>query len=203
MDLNAVQSETVITLFSATLQVAASEEELTRTLKKLENEFGGTIPDWEDLLRRKLRAERLIAEEAALDKYLEEKNAPAVLPETAPKPRVERVYVGRDNRTDEEIAASYRDYCQRRLKYVFLTAFANSLYQKEKISLERYQRLENVFAAFYGFDDSLLARRDKPPEGCVFVHLHKRRRKRKAYTQHTPEYWKRIADFGEGDERHD
>ena len=211
MDLNSKQSDTVIRLFSAALQTAVSEEEMMDTLRKLENEFGGTIPHWEDLLRRQLRADRLLAEEAALEKYLEERDTPAVLPAAPQRTTVERVYIGRDNRTDEEIMASHREYCKRRIRYVILTAFANTLYQKKKLSLKGYRSLEDTFAMFYGFGDSTVARRHSPPADSVAVPLHPRKKKRKPYTQHSPEYWRNLFslpplagdDSKSGDEHHD
>lgn len=193
MDLNSKQSDTVIQLFTAALRAAGSEDGLMQTLRKLENDFGGTIPQWEVLLRRQLRAERLLAEEAALEKYLEARDTPAVLPASPRNPKVERVYIGRDNRTDEEIMASHREYCKRRIRYLILTAFANSLYQRKRLSLKGYRSLEDVFAAFYGFGESTIARRHSPPADSVAVPLHPRKKKRRTYTQHSPEYWKNFT----------
>jgi len=187
--MNAKQKQEVIKMYAETIEAENDVKKRIRHIEKLKDTFSAEIENWEILLREYADRKRLMGVISAMEvrsghtphtpsvplpeKIEESKETPA-LPFYTPKSR-------------EQLDAEMKEFNEKRMRYVMLMSFADTLYKQGKLTLDSYYCIQEIFGEFYGFTEKSIFYWNGPHIGeATKKETHRRN---KTYTRRNTAYW--------------
>ena len=187
--MNAKQKQEVIKMYAETIEGENDIKKRIRQIEKLKDMFGAEIENWEVLLREYADKKNLMGVISAMDarsghtprtpsvpkpKDAEESKETSPLPFYTPK-------------SQEQLDAEMKEFNEKRMRYVMLMSFADTLYKQEKLTLESYYCIQEIFGEFYGFTEKSIFYWNGPHVGePIEKDTH---RINKTYTRRNTAYW--------------
>ena len=186
--MNEKQKQEIIKMYASIIEDEADVNKRVRQIEKLKDMFSVEIADWETRLRNYAEKKSFLGVICALElwnghtppipkKQDNQEKIPSELPYYTPK-------------TPEEIESITKDINDRRMRYAILMYLADSMYKQNKIDLEQYYDIQEIFSDFFGFPETSIFYWNGPHQGeKVEMSFPKKRR---TYTRRNLEYWEKY-----------
>lgn len=183
--MNAKQKQEIIKMYADSIEAEADVKKRVRQIEKLKDMFSAEISDWEVLLHDYAEKKSFMGVICALEvwnghtpptpkKQNDQEKSPSGLPYYTPK-------------TQEEIDASIKELNDRRIQYAIMMSLADNMYWQNRITLETYYDVQEIFSEFFGFPETSIFYWNGPHKGeKIEKPLPKIRQK---YTRRNLEYW--------------
>ena len=183
--MNAKQKQEIMKMYADSIEAEADVKKRVRQIEKLKDMFSAEISDWEVLLHDYAEKKSFMGVICALEvwnghtpptpkKQNDQEKSPSGLPYYTPK-------------TQEEIDASIKELNDRRIQYAIMMSLADNMYWQNRITLETYYDVQEIFSEFFGFPETSIFYWNGPHKGeKIEKPLPKIRQK---YTRRNLEYW--------------
>ena len=183
--MNAKQKQEIIKMYADSIEAEADVKKRVRQIEKLKEMFSAEISDWEVLLHDYAEKKSFMGVICALEvwnghtpptpkKQNDQEKSPSGLPYYTPK-------------TQEEIDASIKELNDRRIRYAIMMCLADNMYWQNRITLETYYDVQEIFSDFFGFPVTSIFYWNGPHKGeKIEKPLPKTRQK---YTRRNLAYW--------------
>ena len=186
--MNAKQKQEVIKMYAETIEAENDVKKRIRHIEKLKDTFSAEIENWEVLLCEYADRKRLMGVISAMD--VRSGHTPHM--PSMPIADGEEVHKGTTMpvytpKSQEQLDAEMKEFNEKRMRYVMLMSFADTLYKQGKLTLENYYFIQDAFGKFYGFTEKSLFYWDGPHVGePIEKDTHRRN---KTYTRRNTAYW--------------
>jgi len=183
--MNAKQKQEIIKMYADSIEAEANVKKRVRQIEKLKEMFSAEISDWEVLLHDYAEKKSFMGVICALEvwnghtpptpkKQNDQEKSSSGLPYYTPK-------------TQEEIDASIKELNDRRIRYAIMMCLADNMYWQNRITLETYYDVQEIFSEFFGFPETSIFYWNGPYKGeKIAKPLPKTRQK---YTRRNLAYW--------------
>ena len=183
--MNAKQKQEIIKMYADSIEAEANVKKRVRQIEKLKEMFSAEISDWEVLLHDYAEKKSFMGVICALEvwnghtpptpkKQNDQEKSSSGLPYYTPK-------------TQEEIDASIKELNDRRIRYAIMMCLADNMYWQNRITLETYYDVQEIFSEFFGFPETSIFYWNGPHKGeKIEKPLPKTRQK---YTRRNLTYW--------------
>lgn len=183
--MNAKQKQEIIKMYADSIEAEANVKKRVRQIEKLKEMFSAEISDWEVLLHDYAEKKSFMGVICALEvwnghtpptpkKQNDQEKSSSGLPYYTPK-------------TQEEIDASIKELNDRRIRYAIMMCLADKMYWQNRITLETYYDVQEIFSEFFGFPETSIFYWNGPHKGeKIAKPLPKTRQK---YTRRNLAYW--------------
>ena len=189
--MNTKQSTEIIKMYAETIEAESDVKARIRQIERLKDTFGAEIADCEIRLREYAEKKNYVGVLSAFEVRDAHSPSPTITPpiktETAPTVKPMKTY---SPKTPEELEAERKEFDTRLMYYTVMMSLVDRMYKQEKITIERYYLLQDIFSEFYGFTEKSLFYWDGPKQSeTTTSDNHKRSRK---YTRRNIEYWEQF-----------
>lgn len=182
------QQNEIVKLYAEAIETEGNQHLWYEQLVTFRETFGDAIPDWRSRLVSYATKKGLPNVISAVEEYERREMIRISPPEPPVKAmhEIRKTQYGYSSKTDEETEAEIKAFHERQMRYVLMMAVLDQMYRNEKIDLEGYYSLQEVFSNFYGFPEGSLFWWNGPHllESTTEIH-----RRNKTYTKRNKEYW--------------
>jgi len=186
------QQNEIVKLYAEAIEIEGSQDLWYEQLVTFRETFGDSIPDWRSKLLSYATKKGLSHAISAIEEYdrREMIETPPPEPPMQVIHEIRKTQYGYSSKTDEEIEAEIKAFHERQMNYVLSMAVLDQMYRDEKIDLEGYYSLQEIFSNFYGFTEGSLFWWNGPHlvESTTEIH-----RRNKTYTKRNKEYWDKYG----------
>ena len=182
------QQNEIVKLYAEAIETEGNQLLWYEQLVTFRETFGDAIPDWRSRLVSYATKKGLPNVISAVEEYEQREMIRASPPEPPVKAmhEIRKTQYGYSSKTDEETEAEIKAFHERQMRYVLMMAVLDQMYRNEKIDLEGYYSLQEIFSNFYGFPEGSLFWWDGPHMVESTTEIHRRN---KTYTKRNKEYW--------------
>ena len=187
--MNAKQKQEIIKMYAETIEAENDVKKRIRHIEKLKDTFSAEIENWEVLLREYADKKNLMGLISAMEVRS------GHTPHMPSAPRPEKAEMSKEasqlpfytSKSREQLDAEMKEFNEKRMRYVMLMSFADTLYKQGKLTLEGYYCIQEIFGEFYGFTEKSIFYWNGPHDGePIKKDTHRRN---KTYTRRDTAYW--------------